>query len=175
MATAYVAIAKNIFTTSAASVTFSSIPATYTDLYMLISARITGTGGAMIGTLRLELNTDNGANYSYIELLGNGTACSVAVGSTSAFMLRSPADGQAANIFCNDELYISNYTNSALQKQASTTSAVDSNSVTAGDTRLSVGASKWNNTAAITSIKLVANSGSIDTGSSFYLYGIKNT
>jgi hypothetical protein len=175
MATSYVAIAKNIFTTSAASVTFSSIPATYTDLYMLISARATGTGGAMIGTLRLELNSDNGANYSYIELNGNGSTCQTAVGTTSSFMLRATADGQAASIFCNDELYIPNYAISGVYKQASATSAVDSNSVTAGDTRLSAGATLWNNTAAITSVKLVANSGSIDTGSSFYLYGIKSS
>ena len=90
-------------------------------------------------------------------------------------MLRCAADGQAASIFSNNELYIPNYATSGVYKQTSATSAVDSNSTTAGDTRLSAGATLWNNTAAITQVKFNANSGSIDTGSSFYLYGIKSS
>ena len=172
MATTYNLISSNALTSSAASVTFSSIPATYTDLVLKITARNDDTTTIM----GIRFNGDTTSNnYSSLILRGSGSAASSLSYNTTRTQLFQQ-DGvepstMAANTFVNAELYIPSYTVSE-HKPISGFTVTEDNSATA---YMSVIAHLWRNTAAITSINLFSNSGNLVSGSSFHLYGIKNS
>ena len=65
----YVAIATNTLGSAAASVTFSSIPGTYTDL-VIVTQAISATAD----NVGIRFNSDSGSNYSQTWLSGNGTS-----------------------------------------------------------------------------------------------------
>jgi hypothetical protein len=72
MATAtYDLIASQTLASAAASITFSSIAATYTDLRLVL---VTKTSSA--SSVSLRFNSDTASNYSSTYLLGNGSAAS---------------------------------------------------------------------------------------------------
>jgi hypothetical protein len=68
----YVAIAKTVLSSNQAEITFSSIPSTYTDLVVLVSAR-SASGGSTSDNVALRLNGST-TTYSYTFLSGNGSA-----------------------------------------------------------------------------------------------------
>jgi hypothetical protein len=68
MATTYEKIATTTLGTTAASITFSSIAATYTDLTVIL----VGKGGAG-GDLYIDFNGDTATNYSQTRINGNGS------------------------------------------------------------------------------------------------------
>ena len=69
MANTYTLISSNVLSSSAASVTFSAIPATYTDLVVKTSVRETNNSGVMLCKI-------NGTTTGYTgkELTGSGLA-----------------------------------------------------------------------------------------------------
>ena len=167
MATTYTLISSNVLSSTAASVTFSSIPATYTDLVIRCSTR----GSTGTGAIRVTFNGDTATNYSDTTLIGNGSAASSSSDS-------SQNEGYAyntnnfttytADTFSNSEFYIPNYLVSA-NKPSSTFGVQETNATAAG---MAATALLWRNTAAITSVTLAISTFAI--GSSFYLYGISN-
>jgi hypothetical protein len=156
-----------------ASITFSSIPATYTDILVKLSARCT-TG--TIRNLYLNLNSDTGSNYPFRILYGNG-ASAASTNSTSegfsdtAWVGYLGGSTTTASTFGNVEIYIPNYTVSAY-KSISSDSVYENNGSTAYS---SMHAAIWNSTSAITSLTLKANSGNLAEFSTAYLYGISKT
>jgi hypothetical protein len=176
MANTYTLISSNTLSSSAASVTFSSIPATYTDLVVRISARLSN-GGATDAVLDVELNGSTAANYSNTNLRGDGsTAASNRYSTTTAFpywRFTYSMNGSAttANTFNNGEIYLPNYTSST-NKVGSNFSVLENNATAAG---INAGAGLWQVTSAISQIKLTSSSDLFASGSSFYLYGIKNS
>jgi hypothetical protein len=68
----YEAIATQTLGSAAASVTFSSIPGTYTDLVLVVAGTLT-TGTENIV---MQFNGDTGSNYSVTSLLGDGSTAS---------------------------------------------------------------------------------------------------
>ena len=109
MAATYSPIATYTVSGSAvASYTFSSIPSTYTDLVLRISAR-TSVTGQTFDNIEIQFNNDSATNYSYIRLRGSGSAASSSIGSNTsainAFAASNSADS-TANTFSNWELYI---------------------------------------------------------------------
>ena len=66
MATTYNLISSNVLSSSAASVTFSSIPAIYTDLVLRCSTRGTGFSNTV-----LYYFNGNSSNTSYTNILGS--------------------------------------------------------------------------------------------------------
>ena len=66
----YDAIATQTLSSAAASVTFSSIAGTYTDLVLVTSIRKSTTGVSAY----LRANNDSGTNYSTTYLYGSGTS-----------------------------------------------------------------------------------------------------
>lgn len=159
-------IAKNVLTSSASSVSFSSIPGTYTDLMLLLSARsdrVTGT----TDDAEILFNSSS-SNFSYRTLYGNGAS---ALSSSSASLNLYGVVNNAsttANTFTNGEIYIPNYAGST-NKSFSVSLAHENNNTTAF---IWTEAGLWSNTAAITSVTLDLASGSYVSGSSFFLYGI---
>ena len=159
MPSTYTPIATQTLGSAAASVTFSSISGSYTDLIIVVS----GTQSAD-DTIGLQFNSDTGSNYSTTRLGGDGSSASSTrwTNITSAYAL---LQFTTQNI---SVINIQNYSNSTTNK------TVLSRSSNAGNF-LAAWVSLWRNTAAITSIKLQSyNSGSnFAAGSTFTLYGVK--
>lgn len=173
MANTYIPIASTTLSTSAASVTFSSIPQTYTDLVLRVSARATPAGNTI--QLGIQFNGNTSAVYSNTILRGNGSTAS-STRDTSNFSTRVfnvNADASTANTFSNGEIYIPNYTGS-VAKQIGGFGVTETNAATG--IVIDTGAGLANITSAITSILLFDNggSGNFMSGSTFHLYGISN-
>jgi len=175
MATTFIKIASaTVGSGGVASVTFSSIPSTYTDLCIKMSAR-TGTGGEW-GTLNAQFNSST-TTYSGIQLFGTGstagTSSSASWGTNLIIVGRPTGAGATANTFGNSEFYIPNYAGSNYKSISS--DGVTENNGTAALAAFVAGL--WSNTAAITSIKIFDSdtSGDIKEYSTFTLYGIKNS
>ncbi len=172
MANTYTLIASNTLSTTAASVTFSSIPATYTDLVLKFLVR-SDESGATRSNIIMKINGTT-ANYSYTRLIGNGsTASSSRVSSGAEFDLGdiSGAAG-TSNTFTSGELYIPSYT--ASQNKPISSFLAQENNTTSAFIRPY--ANLWSNTSAITSLAFTVNGGfNFVTGSTFWLYGIKNS
>lgn len=171
----YVAIAKNVLTSAASSVTFSSIPSTYTDLIVLVSPRNTG-GTTGTNYIRMQANSaTNEFSGRYLEGYGNSL-------TGSGYTLNDPyltqlygvvLNGATANTFGTVEIYIPNYAGS-VAKPISAVGVSENNNATAS-WGIDVVASLYNSTSAISSLTFTPASNQFAIGSSFYLYGIKNS
>ena len=171
MANTYVLISSNTLTSTTATVTFSSIPATYTDLVLRISAR------GPESFIYLKFNGDGTTTkYSSTYLRGNGSAASSSRSSNAdVFPIYSGdnLDSYTANTFSNTEIYIPSYTASQ-NKPMSGFGVAETNASAANYVGLNAGL--YSSTTAISSIEI--NMGGVSafvSGSSFYLYGIKNS
>jgi len=173
MPSTYTLISSNVLSSSAASVTFSSIPSTYTDLVLKISGRTNDNVNPQ-GSIRLLINGSTSSVYSFTRLTGNGsTTASYTSGSGTElyFNFGLSTSQSTSNTFGNAEIYIPSYTANQ-NKPMGGFQAMETNSstafmgITAGLTRI---------TSAITTIEVTTNAGSFVSGSSFYLYGIKNS
>lgn len=149
---------------TAATITFSSIPATYTDLRLVIVCTT-----ASVATVNIQFNSDTGTNYSQTTLYGTGSsALSFRVTSQAQISLTAAGNTSTTvpHLYTMDVLSYAGSTN----KTALCTEAMDENG--SGNVSNSVGL--WRNTAAITQIDIKA--GGVRyylTGSTFTLYGIK--
>jgi hypothetical protein len=152
--------------TAAASIEFTSIPQTFTDLVLKVSTRSAvalGSGGHYY-TVIFNNNTSNRSARDLEGQGGNGF-----VGS-GVFVLygASSHSGTTANTFSNGEFYIPNYSGST-NKSASGDTVYENN---ASDGRQYIVAGLWSDTSAITTITLTQNAGNFVSGSTVSLYGI---
>ena len=167
MPNTYTLIASNTLSTTTASVTFSSIASTYTDLLVKVSARTDNTDTPIY----IYFNSDTtNANYSVRRLLGTGSAASSASFS-APYVIYADVSTYTASTFGNAEVYIPNYLVSS--NKSMSIDSVNENNATGAEAVLTAGL--WSNTAAITSIKFQPLTGNFATYSTFYLYGIKNS
>jgi hypothetical protein len=165
MANTYVLISSNtVGSGGVASVTFSSIPATYTDLKLSYSMRNTAFWSS------ISFNGSS-ANFSSRWINGNGSAVNSGTRTDNTEFVLGELSTYTANTFTNGDIYIPNYA-SANYKSFSI-DAVNENNATLAYTHLGTGL--WSNGAAITSITITPSSGNILEYSTFYLYGIKNS
>lgn len=146
--------------TSASSVTFSSIPATYRDLYLVIFAKTTaGSYG-----FEARLNGDSGNNYSRIQMgaiTSRFTGTSSASNAMESFIFNTSTSGQIAI------MQIMDYSATDRTK----TILVRSND---GDYITLATGYRWADTSAVTSVLVQGNDGeSLAAGSTLSLYGIK--
>jgi len=168
----YTLISSNVLSSSAASVTFSSIPATYTDLILKLSVRSDQPGAGR--NYFLELNGINsGQQYSTTMMFGDGaTATSLRYSNENSGVRATygmPGSDTTSNTFSNTEFYIPSY-NASANKPISLFGVTENNSTTA---YANASAGLWRNTSAITQVKITASDNFV-TNSSFYLYGISN-
>lgn len=156
-----------------ASIDFSSIPATYTDLLVKVSARGNGTGTTM--AINVRFNGSSAANYSYRALQGSGAAAIsyTSSGGTSCNIGNGAASSSTANTFNSTDIYIPNY----LSSNAKSISFDDANETNAATAYATLTAGLWNQTAAINQITLAdySSSTSFVQYSSATLYGIKSS
>lgn len=162
----YERIASTVLTSGTASVTFSSIPQTYTDI-VLVSQYSVGTnndGG------RIQFNSDTGSNYSRTHLRSNGssTGSSTATNQTYIYMDLEGAGNTIQNP-TQSIVEINNYSNTTTYK----TALIRSGNIAGSYTGTSLICGLWRSNSAISTITLTTDSSTFITGSSFILYGIK--
>jgi hypothetical protein len=156
---------KTVGSGGAASIDFTSIPQTYTDLVLKVSARSTDN----TGDLGIKLNTST-SSFSRRVLRGSGSAASSTSGSDNYVGGLNPST-YTASTFGNAEIYIPNYAGST-NKSISVDSITENNATEAFAFMI---ASLWSNTAAITGISLYNfTSGNLAEHSTASLYGISN-
>ena len=159
----YEPIATQTLASAAAGITFSSIPATYTDLRIVCTLTV-----ASATSIGLQANGDTATNYSLTYLSGTGTsAISSRQTSQPRWKFNLPLDASTtvpemitADIF--------NYAGSTYKTMLGTESA-DTNG--AGRTTQTV--QLWQSTSAITSLYLFPSGANFNTGTTATLYGIK--
>lgn len=143
---------------TAATITFSSIPATYTDIVFVI----TSPAAASTAFTNMRFNGDTATNYSSTLLQGDGTTASSSNAATQTFIptiYRSTAQPTTATI------HIFSYAGST-NKTVLIQGSSDLNG--SGLTTLRVGL--WRSTAAINQIDIAAT---MPIGTIATLYGIK--
>ena len=149
------------------SVTFSSIPQTYTDLQLVCSSRVDSSNGTVVW----KFNTDTTAsNYTEKYLSGNGSSAASG-GSNNPWFSHSNDNTTTTSTFENTSVYIPNYTNGN-QKSVSVDTVSENNSTTA---YAQFFAGIWTGTSAINAITLTPYSGNFTQYSTFYLYGVSNS
>jgi len=171
MATTYTLISSNVLTSSAASVTFSSIPGTYTDLVLRISARGTSTDFTDYPIV-LEIN-DTSSTLSYTEVSYNGGTPASYNGTGVFYIPQFSLATTTANTFGTSEVYFPNYTVS--QNKPFSAFGAPENNGAINRRGISAIAGLWRNTAAITKLYMTMAAGNFVSGSSFYLYGISKS
>lgn len=167
MAPTYEPIATQTLGSDTATITFSDIPGSYSDLVLSVAVR-TASGGNEDNML-VRFNSDTGTNYSITWLYGNGSAASSGRLSNQTYVTTSaiPGGTSAAGTFSAATFQIMGYSNTNTFK----TTLYSGGSIVASVIRV-VGL--WRSTSAITSMSISANSGTdYKSGSTFSLYGIR--
>jgi hypothetical protein len=167
MASTYEPIATQTLGSTTATITFSSIPSTYTDLVLVANAKTTATGsGGTPQAMVMTYNSDTGTNYSITSLYASGSSA-VSYRWSSQNSARVGAFTQTdATYFALTTINIFNYANTTTYKTSISRSGYDGTYGVEADVQL------WRSTSAITSVTLGSDY-SFKTGSTFTLYGIK--
>ena len=160
----YESIATQTLGSAAASVTFSSISNTYTDLVLVMNPSMSASTNQPV----ITLNSDTGTNYSTTSLRGDGSSAASSRHTSIAGWYPVPGPGVGTN--GNPEpwiVQIMNYSNTTTYKTALSRFNNAISYVTAN-------VHLWRNTAAISTITItMESSANFNTGSTFTLYGIK--
>jgi hypothetical protein len=161
MATTYEKIATTTLGSAAASINFSSIPGTFTDLKWVL----TGTATSAFD-IQMTFNSDTSEIYSYTTLQGSGSAASSSRASNYPRIDITPI-GLSTTIphFYTVDLF--SYAGSTY-KTVLTNSNEDNN----GSGYVGVRVGLWRSTSAITSIQINASTSTFAAGSTATLYGI---
>jgi hypothetical protein len=167
MANTYTLIASStVGSGGAANIEFTSIPATYTDLNCVFSIR--GTQAQVYQQIQITFNGSS-SGYSQRNIYGDGAVADSSALSGSFFYSDGVGASATASTFGNGAIYIPNYAGS--NNKSASLDAITENNATTAYTELY--ALLWSNTAAITSLKIAAGSGTLSQYSTAYLYGIK--
>jgi hypothetical protein len=164
MPATYEPIATTTLGSAASSITFSSIPGTYTDLRLVFTYYV--DTGSLYSTVRF--NSDSGSNYSYTQIFGNGSSASSGSSTNNSNTWLSTGDTISTSLMGMGTMDIFSYAGST-NKTVLVTGSYDKNG--SGVTGRLV--SLWRSTSAITSITIgLSGSGNYVAGSTATLYGI---
>ena len=157
MASTYEKIATTTLGSSAATITFSGISGTYTDLILIAS------GTSTTSTIVMQFNNDTGSNYSDIYMYGDGSSAGAGRHTSQTRIFGSSVGSTiSTNIF-----QIQNYSNTTTYKSCLIRGNLTTSAVSAF-------AGLWRSTSAITRIDLFNhNGGNFDGGFIATIYGIK--
>lgn len=160
----YEPIATTTLSSTSASVTFSSIPSTYTDL-IIVTNEIGNSGSNENG---IQFNSDTASNYSTTYIAGNGSTAS---SSRNTSVNKIWFGGNIANMMST--IHIMNYANTTTYK----TAIIRTQFLGGGNQHVAAVVGLWRSTAAINTIKLDTFGSAYNylftVGSTFTLYGIK--
>jgi hypothetical protein len=153
-----------------ATVTFSSIPATYKHLQIRYIAR--GTRASNYIDISTRYNSDTGNNYySLHQLYGDGSSAASDVDSTASLIKSgySAAANQSASIFGTGVIDILDYSNTNKYKTQRSLIGIDNN----GSGYIMLRSGLWMSTSAISNISFFPDGGNFAEYTQFALYGIK--
>ena len=164
----YTPIATSTLGSAQASIDFSSIPSTYTDLVLVIRY----AGSANDQNSKLQFNGDTASNYSRTALLGNGSSASSVRSSSATFIQMVTNYGAGTSLASGNYqiVQIQNYSNTSTYKTALVRTYAQNDSG-AGEVGTTVGL--WRSTSAINQVTYSQGSGNIIAGSTATLYGIQ--
>jgi hypothetical protein len=162
-------IAAQTLSTAQSSITFSSIPSTYTDLVLKCSAR--SAVAQVFDQIRMAFNGTMTASFQNITGDGSGASAENITGQSTIKVTPGVGASATSNTFSNDEIYIPNYAGS--NNKSVSSDAVGENNATTAYSVLTAGLNA--STTSINTITLTNQSGSnFVANSTFYLYGVKN-
>jgi hypothetical protein len=163
-----VKIAQQTLGSAAATVTFSSIPATYKNLKLVVNARSSSANVSAV----MQFNGDTATNYDWQQLYGSAST----PGTTGAFGVNSiilsniSGTGATAGAAGSLECTIPDYAGTTFWKNAMTVGGYQFSSSALFALN---NAGTWHSTAAINSILLqIGGGGNFLAGSTFTLYGM---
>lgn len=157
MAATYERIASSIVSGgSTSTISFASIPSTYTDLVVVSNGSLANNGGYAV-----RFNGDTASNYSRTWLKGDGSSASSARG-TAEYPIYCTSDGaNQTNVW-----HIMNYYNtSTFKTMLARGSGANNNAI--------VFAILWQSTSAINQVEVICPGTNFTSGFTATLYGIK--
>jgi hypothetical protein len=159
----YEPLATTTLGTAAASITFSSISAAYTDLRLVLTGTVSTAGSPY-----MRYNSDTGSNYSFTFIRGSGTAAgsSRASNFTEQYLFYYGYMDTTVPTFATADIF--SYAGSTFKTSLITASSDFNGS---GAVERIVGL--WRSTAAINRIDLYPTTGNFSIGTTATLYGIK--
>ena len=172
MANTYTLIASStVGSGGAANIEFTSIPSTYTDLLVKISAREESAANLY---LRMRVNGATSASYSIKNVRGTGSVADSYSETASTFAQSGMINpnSSTASTFGNYEIYVPNYANTSYNKSFSSDSVTENNATAAYALLTAI---LFSSTSAISSLTFYAETGDLAEYSTAYLYGIKNS
>jgi hypothetical protein len=148
-----------------ASIDFTSIPGTFTDLLIVLNGRADNA------------NTDGNVTFNGLttnlasrQLYGSGSASGSATNATKVLSYGlADASSYTANVFSNVQIYVPNYASTTTFKSVSIEAIVENNATAAYTTLV---AGLWSSNSAITQVTLKADTGNFAQYSTASLYGI---
>jgi hypothetical protein len=152
----------------ASSIEFTSIPATFTDLVVLLSLRDTTAAVSTQGELRF--NSSASLIYSNKRFFGDGSTVTNFSGTSNNNIPigRFPAALSTSNTFSNAQIYIPNYAGS--NNKSVSIDFVGENNATEAYAQFTAGL--YASSSAITTISILNLA--LPQYSTAYLYGVKN-
>lgn len=155
------------------TITFSSIPSTFTHLQIRAIARTNRSDGAQ-DALRIRFNSDTSSNYALHYVLGDGSSAlaGASTGTTAVFADGFTGANNLANVFGAGIIDILDYANTNKYKTVRCLSGWNDNGTQDG--RIWFESGLWLNTNAVSTITITPSTGpSFNQYSHFALYGIK--
>jgi hypothetical protein len=149
----------------ASSIDFTSIPSTYTDLVLKVSARTDSIGSGNGFAMYLNGST---SSYTRKGVYGDGALVASNSASNAAGGLINGTT-ETSNTFASTDIYIPNYAGSN-NKSTSHDSVSENNATFA---YISLNAGLWSDTSVVTSMTLTPNAGNFVQYTTATLYGIK--
>ena len=162
----YEAIATTTLGSASATVTFSSISSSYTDLRVVANVVPVNNGAAYLGVRVGNGSLDTGSNYSFTQLYGTGSAAG-SVRETNVTLWEfegSQFQSSSPFTFLVD---VQNYSNTTTNKTVLARSS-------RADTIVRQSVGLWRSTSAINTLSLyvTTSNASFGIGSTFSLSGI---
>ncbi len=151
----YVGLANLTLGASASTVTFSSIAGTYRDLYLVIAGNVTTSAAGV--NLRLNGDTTT-TNYSTVTAQGDGSTATTSSSNTFGLGSLSTTQGAITATFF-DYAQTNKHKGYLVQ-------------VDRFDSAAQTRAGSWANTAAVTSLAVVAAANAFAADTTFTLYGV---
>lgn len=168
---AYDSLATVNLSTATASITFSGIPAGYKHLQLRILARATYASPPDTGGI-LNFNGDNGSNYAWHRIYGDGSAITAGGSANASFARIDRMSGASTtgDVFGGFTVDILDYANTSKYKTMRSLGGYDGN----GTGWVGLNSALWMNTSAITSITFAnADSTNLVQYTQAALYGVK--
>jgi hypothetical protein len=155
----YVPLATVTLGSSAATITFSSIPATYRDLVLI--GNFIPTLNPVTDSFYILLNGDTGNSYSYVRMVGTGSAASSY--ATSGADTVANSIGVMTYQWGNVAVSLQDYSATDKHKTWLSRSSFGWSTAIAG---------RWANTNAVNSVTIKTQGTTFQVGSTFSIFGV---